>query len=200
MRRVVGTRSRAHTTTATTATTTTTNTPPNKTHLPSRSAASSQNPNPFAQAPLYQFSFSSVSNILSSVCQYEALKFVSFPTQVLAKSCKMVPVMLMGFVVNQQRYSFLEYIVAIMITAGAAIFKLNEANDAPVKNTELVRKSDLRVLCDRVGRKRFTRICPPALCTSVRIPRSTLVHPTGAHMRPPMPSISSYTLHSYLLA
>ena len=32
--------------------------------------------------PLYKFSFSSVSNILSSVCQYEALKFVSFPTQV----------------------------------------------------------------------------------------------------------------------
>ena len=31
--------------------------------------------------PLYKFSFSSVSNILSSVCQYEALKFVSFPTQ-----------------------------------------------------------------------------------------------------------------------
>ena len=32
--------------------------------------------------PLYKFSFSSVSNILSSVCQYEALKYVSFPTQV----------------------------------------------------------------------------------------------------------------------
>ncbi len=32
-------------------------------------------------APLYKFSYSSVSNILSSVCQYEALKYVSFPTQ-----------------------------------------------------------------------------------------------------------------------
>jgi len=89
-------------------------------------------------APLYQFSFSSVSNILSSVCQYEALKFVSFPTQVLAKSCKMVPVMLMGFVVNQQSYTLMEYGVAIMITAGAAVFKLYETNDAPVKNTETV--------------------------------------------------------------
>ena len=35
-------------------------------------------------APLYKFSFSSVSNIVSSVSQYEALKYVSFPTQVLA--------------------------------------------------------------------------------------------------------------------
>ena len=35
-------------------------------------------------APLYQFSFSSVSNILSSVSQYEALRYISFPTQALA--------------------------------------------------------------------------------------------------------------------
>jgi len=91
-----------------------------------------------AQAPLYKYSYSSVSNILSSVCQYEALKFVSFPTQVLAKSCKMVPVMLMGYVVNRKSYTLLEYAVAIAVTCGAAVFKLNEANDAPTKHTELV--------------------------------------------------------------
>lgn len=34
-------------------------------------------------APLYKYSFCSFSNIMSSWCQYEALKFVSFPTQVL---------------------------------------------------------------------------------------------------------------------
>lgn len=40
-------------------------------------------------APLYKFAFSSVSNIVSSVSQYEALKYVSFPTQVVAKPCTM---------------------------------------------------------------------------------------------------------------
>ena len=35
------------------------------------------------QTPLYKYSYCSVSNTLSSWCQYEALKFVSFPTQVL---------------------------------------------------------------------------------------------------------------------
>ena len=57
---------------------------------------------------------------------------------VLAKSCKMVPVMLMGYVVNKKTYSAFEYLVAIGVTAGAAVFKLYETNDAPVKNTELV--------------------------------------------------------------
>jgi len=34
------------------------------------------------QPPLYKYSYCSFSNIVSSWCQYEALKFVSFPVQV----------------------------------------------------------------------------------------------------------------------
>ena len=34
------------------------------------------------QPPLYKYSYCSFSNIISSWCQYEALKFVSFPVQV----------------------------------------------------------------------------------------------------------------------
>lgn len=33
-------------------------------------------------APLHKFSYCSLSNVLSAWCQYEALKYVSFPTQV----------------------------------------------------------------------------------------------------------------------
>ena len=39
---------------------------------------------PTHTAPLYKYSFSSFSNVMSSWFQYEALKFVSFPTQVRA--------------------------------------------------------------------------------------------------------------------
>jgi len=35
------------------------------------------------QPPLYKYSYGSFSNIISSWCQYEALKFVSFPVQVV---------------------------------------------------------------------------------------------------------------------
>ena len=34
------------------------------------------------EPPLYQYIYCSLSNILSSWCQYEALKFVTFATQV----------------------------------------------------------------------------------------------------------------------
>lgn len=92
-------------------------------------------PSPLA---LYHYSYCSVSNIISSACQYEALKFVSFPTQVLAKACKMVPVMMMGYVVSGKKYKAVEYVVAICVTGGVVLFKLNEANDAPVRGTQAV--------------------------------------------------------------
>ncbi len=38
--------------------------------------------------PYYKYIYCSFSNIMSSWCQYEALKFISFPTQVLIHSFK----------------------------------------------------------------------------------------------------------------
>ena len=48
----------------------------------------------------------------------EALKFVSYPTQALGKSCKMIPVMLFGFLIRGKKYSLLETIAVLLITAG----------------------------------------------------------------------------------
>lgn len=74
------------------------------------------------RAPLFKYSYASFSNILSAWLQYEALKFISFPTQVLAKSCKIIPVMLMGRVVSRNKYEFYEYIVALAISIGMILF------------------------------------------------------------------------------
>lgn len=74
--------------------------------------------------PFYKYSYSSLSNIMSSWCQYEALKFISFPTQVLAKSCKVIPVMIMGKVVSNKTYPWNEYFTASLISMGVALFLL----------------------------------------------------------------------------
>lgn len=80
---------------------------------------------PGHSAPSYKYSYSSLSNILSSWCQYEALKFVSYPTQVLAKSSKVIPVMLMGKVVSNKTYKIHEYFTALLLSGGVAIFLLS---------------------------------------------------------------------------
>ena len=42
---------------------------------------------------IYEYSFPSISNMLSSWCQYEALRYLSFPAATLFKCFKLVPVM-----------------------------------------------------------------------------------------------------------
>ncbi|XP_067097988.1 adenosine 3'-phospho 5'-phosphosulfate transporter 1 [Osmerus mordax] len=76
-------------------------------------------------APMYKYSFASLSNILSSWCQYEALKYISFPTQVLAKASKVIPVMLMGKIVSRKSYEYWEYLTAALISVGVSMFLLS---------------------------------------------------------------------------
>lgn len=78
------------------------------------------------EAPFVSYIPSSLSNSLSSWAQYEALKYLSFPSQVLSKSCKIIPVMLVGIVVNKKSYPLLDYLEALAITAGVAIFTFSE--------------------------------------------------------------------------
>lgn len=51
---------------------------------------------------LYEYSFPSISNLLSSWCQYEALRYVSFPATTIFKSFKLAPVMLMGKILGNK--------------------------------------------------------------------------------------------------
>lgn len=80
-------------------------------------------------APLFKYSFASFSNIMSAWFQYEALKYVNFPTQVLAKSCKIIPVMLMGKIISRARFELYEYLTAILISLGMLAFLLGSKSD-----------------------------------------------------------------------
>lgn len=63
-----------------------------------------------------------ITNSVGPACGMYALKNITYSAQVLAKSCKMVPVMLMGFMLHGKRYSILEYICMSLIGLGVALF------------------------------------------------------------------------------
>jgi adenosine 3'-phospho 5'-phosphosulfate transporter B2 len=71
---------------------------------------------------IYEYSFPSISNMLSSWCQYEALKYVSFPAATLFKSFKLAPVMAMGKMLGNKEYPQYDYIVALFIGLGITMF------------------------------------------------------------------------------
>lgn len=73
----------------------------------------------------------------STFFSVRSLRYVIFPVQVLAKSCKPIPVMLMGAVLGK-RYPLKKYINVLIITVGVAMFmaggsgtkKENESSNA----------------------------------------------------------------------
>ncbi len=71
---------------------------------------------------IYDYSYPSISNMLSSWCQYEALKYVSFPAQTLFKSFKIAPVMLMGKYLSGRTYPGHDYVAAFIVGGGIAMF------------------------------------------------------------------------------
>nr|XP_009602032.1 UDP-galactose/UDP-glucose transporter 5B-like [Nicotiana tomentosiformis]XP_018626695.1 UDP-galactose/UDP-glucose transporter 5B-like [Nicotiana tomentosiformis] len=79
-------------------------------------------------APLYKYCVVSVSNILTTTCQYEALKYVSFPVQTLAKCAKMIPVMIWGTIIMQKKYKGQDYLVAFLVTLGCSLFILYQVS------------------------------------------------------------------------
>mmetsp|Transcript_22846 Transcript_22846/g.63544 ORF Transcript_22846/g.63544 Transcript_22846/m.63544 type:complete len:525 (+) Transcript_22846:74-1648(+) len=71
---------------------------------------------------IYEYSFPSISNMLSSWCQYEALRYVSFPATTLFKSFKLAPVMAMGKLLGNKSYPQYDYVVALLIGVGITMF------------------------------------------------------------------------------
>mmetsp|Transcript_134026 Transcript_134026/g.237244 ORF Transcript_134026/g.237244 Transcript_134026/m.237244 type:complete len:336 (-) Transcript_134026:160-1167(-) len=83
------------------------------------------------QAPIWKYMVVSLSNVFASICQYEALKYVSFVVQMLGKSFKMLPVMLWGICVSQKRYTRFDWFVAIIVTVGVTMFLSTGPTSSP---------------------------------------------------------------------
>ncbi|EFN58849.1 hypothetical protein CHLNCDRAFT_34185 [Chlorella variabilis] len=69
-----------------------------------------------------------ITNCVGPACGLHALKYISYPAQVLAKSSKMIPVMLMGTVLHGKRYSMLEYACCLAISAGVGLFGMKSSS------------------------------------------------------------------------
>lgn len=71
-----------------------------------------------------------------SLCQtvagpigFLALRHISYPTMVLGKSCKLIPVMLLNVLLYRRRFSAHKYLVVALVTIGISLFMLQ----APAK-------------------------------------------------------------------
>ncbi|GJJ79105.1 solute carrier family 35 (UDP-galactose transporter), member B1 [Entomortierella parvispora] len=63
-------------------------------------------------------------NAIASPFSYAALKHIDYPTMILTKSCKLVPVMLMNILLYRRKFPTYKYVCVALITMGASGFML----------------------------------------------------------------------------
>jgi len=85
-------------------------------------------------APLWKYVAISVSNVGASYCQYEALRYVAFPVQMLGKSFKMMPVMVWGIAISGKRYGLKDWLIALVVTGGVTEFLMTGSISAKHQN------------------------------------------------------------------
>ncbi|CAH8530573.1 unnamed protein product [Schistosoma rodhaini] len=73
----------------------------------------------------YKFSICGFSYITAMYTSNTSLKYVSYPTQVIGKSIKPIPVMLLSVLLARRRYPLQKYIFVTMISFGVALFMFN---------------------------------------------------------------------------
>jgi len=64
----------------------------------------------------------SLSYLIAMVSSNKALVWVNYPTQVVGKSCKPIPVMILGVLIGRKVYPLRKYLFVLMIVVGVALF------------------------------------------------------------------------------
>jgi len=78
--------------------------------------------------PFNDFRSQSISQVIAMYCSNAALHFISYPTQVLAKSCKPIPIIIMSFFIGGEQYSFRKIGLVATITLGISVFLVSHGS------------------------------------------------------------------------
>ncbi|CDZ98617.1 UDP-galactose transporter related protein [Phaffia rhodozyma] len=66
---------------------------------------------------------------------FASLRHISYPTMVLGKSCKLVPVLFMNFILYRRKFPPHKYLVVTLVTLGISLFMLLGAEGASNKHS-----------------------------------------------------------------
>ncbi|XP_068633275.1 solute carrier family 35 member B1 homolog [Battus philenor] len=70
---------------------------------------------------IYYFS-SALTYLLAMICSVMALQWINYPTQVVGKAAKPIPVMILGVLIGSKTYPVKKYFFVFLIVVGVALF------------------------------------------------------------------------------
>jgi len=83
--------------------------------------------------PTKYYAMCAFTYLTAMVASNKALMWVNYPTQVIGKSCKPIPVMILGVLIGRKKYPLLKYLFVFLIVAGVALFMYK---DKPKSSTD----------------------------------------------------------------
>ncbi|KAK2145697.1 hypothetical protein LSH36_662g02028 [Paralvinella palmiformis] len=86
-------------------------------------------------SPQKYYALMAFSYLGAMVASNLALQYVSYPTQVLGKSAKPIPVMILGVIMARKKYPFRKYIFVFMIVIGVALFMYKDKKAVDTTHT-----------------------------------------------------------------
>lgn len=72
--------------------------------------------------PMRMYTMCSLTYLGAMLASNQSLQYVTYPTQVLGKSVKPIPVMILGIIFAQKRYPLAKFLFITMICMGVALF------------------------------------------------------------------------------
>ncbi|EGD78811.1 hypothetical protein PTSG_01786 [Salpingoeca rosetta] len=60
--------------------------------------------------------------VVTMSCSNAALSYVSLPVQIIFKSCKLIPVMVGGILIQRKRYGVMDYFASLLLCCGLVVF------------------------------------------------------------------------------
>ncbi|XP_053695272.1 solute carrier family 35 member B1 homolog [Sabethes cyaneus] len=97
--------------------------------------------NPQAQdtTPNKYYASSALTYLLAMISSNMALRWVAYPMQVVAKSAKPIPVMLLGVILGRKTYTVQKYLFVLLIVLGVGLFMFKEGKvtDKPLEQEGL---------------------------------------------------------------
>ncbi|KAM3722668.1 Solute carrier family 35 member [Dirofilaria immitis] len=96
--------------------------------------------------PIRVYAILSTSYLFAMITSNHALQYIPYPTQVLGKSCKPIPIMIFGFLFANKRYHFKKFFCVLMIVFGVGLFLYKEKADTHGKFTSSLGFGELLLL------------------------------------------------------
>ncbi|CRL04981.1 CLUMA_CG018169, isoform A [Clunio marinus] len=84
------------------------------------------------------YAASAFTYLAAMVCGNMALRFITYPTQVIAKSSKPIPVMIIGVLLAHKRYTIQKYFFVILIVVGVIMFIYKDGKSGEEKDNSSI--------------------------------------------------------------